>query len=203
MKEEKYAQDIQEIRDIMDRSSQFSSLSGFSGVLIGIVAIFGAYYINQSLFAHHDFLTFERSELSGGEMTHLLLVSVAVILISTVLGVVFTNREAKRNNEKPWSYQSRRVLYNLLIPLVSGGFVLLILLNQGLIGLLPPLSLIFYGLALINGGKYSIPGIRILGIAEVVLGLLALYFIQYGLIFWVIGFGVCHIVNGIYMQFSK
>jgi hypothetical protein len=203
MKEERYAQDIKEIREIMDRSSRFSSLSGFSGVLIGIVAIFGAYYLNQTLFAHHYFLSYERSQLTDSEMTHLLLVAVTVIIVSAILGIVFTNREAKRNNEKPWSFQSRRVISNLMIPLVTGGIVCLILLQNGLIGLLLPLSLIFYGLALVNVSKYTISGIRILGMTELVLGVLALYFIEYGLIFWSLGFGVCHIINGIYMQLKR
>jgi hypothetical protein len=92
------------------------------------------------------------------------------------------------------------MLINLSIPLVAGGLVCLILLNKGYISLLAPLTLVFYGLALVNASKYTLSEIRSLGIIEIALGLLALFFIGFGLIFWSLGFGILHIIYGIVMQ---
>ena len=39
-----------------------------------------------------------------------------------------------------------------------------------------------------------------LGLCEITLGLLSLYYIGYGLAFWVLGFGVLHIAYGLYMH---
>jgi hypothetical protein len=63
-----------------------------------------------------------------------------------------------------------------------------------------PLTLIFYGLALVNASKYTLSEIRSLGIIEIVLGLMGAQFIGYGLLFWGIGFGVMHIVYGMIMH---
>jgi hypothetical protein len=76
----------------------------------------------------------------------------------------------------------------------------LILLLKGFIGLMAPLTLIFYGLALVNANKYTLNEIRSLGILQIVLGLLATGFIGFGLYFWALGFGVLHIVYGVYMH---
>ena len=78
----------------------------------------------------------------------------------------------------------------------------LVLLYHGIIGLVAPATLIFYGLALLNASKYTFNDIRYLGICEIVLGLLGSLFIGYGLIFWAIGFGVLHIIYGAVMYFK-
>jgi hypothetical protein len=62
-----------------------------------------------------------------------------------------------------------------------------------------PCMLIFYGLALVNASKYTQSDIFWLGLCELTLGLLAAVFVGYGLIFWGIGFGILHIVYGIWM----
>jgi len=69
-----------------------------------------------------------------------------------------------------------------------------------LIGMLPSITLIFYGLALVNGSKYTLPELRNLGIIQIVLGLLAFQFITYGLLFWALGFGVIQIIYGLAIQ---
>lgn len=98
-----------------------------------------------------------------------------------------------------WSATSRRLVWNTMIPLIIGGFVVLRLLNLGLAGLVAPSCLLFYGLALINGSKYTLTEIRWLGFSELILGIINLWMIGYGLILWAIGFGVLHIVYGVMM----
>jgi hypothetical protein len=61
------------------------------------------------------------------------------------------------------------------------------------------ITLIFYGLALVNASKYTIDEIHYLGITEIILGLAAAIFLYNGIIFWTIGFGVCHIIYGLIM----
>ena len=64
-----------------------------------------------------------------------------------------------------------------------------------------PATLIFYGLGLINASKYTYSEVEILGYIELVLGIVASYFMGMGLLFWMIGFGICHIVFGVIMYF--
>ena len=59
--------------------------------------------------------------------------------------------------------------------------------------------LIFYGLTLVNASKYTFDDIKYLGFIEIGLGLVATLYLGYGLFFWAIGFGVLHIIYGIFM----
>lgn len=76
-----------------------------------------------------------------------------------------------------------------------------VLFSHGLIALIAPTTLIFYGLALVNAGRFSLEEISYLGLSEIALGLLSFMMLGYGLIFWAVGFGVLHIVYGILMYY--
>jgi len=77
----------------------------------------------------------------------------------------------------------------------------LLLFSHGLIGLIAPTTLVFYGLALVNAGRFSLEEISFLGLSEIALGLLSFMMLGYGLIFWAVGFGILHIVYGILMYY--
>ena len=199
---EKYLEDLQEIKAIMDRSSRVISLSGYSGVATGIIAIAGAWA------AHYFVLgTYELSSLSPVEPTFndiliLLLIAFLTLATATFTAIYLTRKKNRREQESTWRLQSKRLLSALLIPLVSGGLLCLIFLFNGFLSILPGLTLMFYGLALVNAGKFTQTEIRGLGIAEIVAGLLAIVFINYGLLFWTLGFGILHIVYGIMVQWK-
>ena len=63
-------------------------------------------------------------------------------------------------------------------------------------GLVAPATLIFYGLGLISASKYSYNELELLGYLELILGTIASYYMGSGLLFWMIGFGIGHIVLG-------
>jgi general stress protein CsbA len=91
------------------------------------------------------------------------------------------------------------MLVNLFVPLAAGGIFCIILVYHHIIYLVAPATLLFYGLGLINASKYTFREIKYLGLTEIILGLVASVFIGYGLIFWAFGFGILHIVYGIFM----
>ena len=91
----------------------------------------------------------------------------------------------------------RKLLVNFLIPLVTGGLFCFALLKQEYYGLTSSVMLIFYGLALISSSHFSYPALRYLGYAELVLGLIDCFMVNYALLTWFLGFGVFHIVFGI------
>lgn len=201
MKEqEKYLEDIKEIKDIMNRSSRFISLSGLSGVSAGIIALLGAYLAYQTVYASQDNLGYRKIALTEENLTMLLGIVILVLVLSIASSAFFTVIKAKRVNQKLWDAPTKLLITNLLIPLVTGGILCLILLLNGYLGLVAPLTLIFYGLALVNASKFTLHDIRSLGILEIALGLIATHFIGFGLLFWAIGFGLLHIIYGIIMH---
>ena len=200
MNELKYIDDLKDIKDIMNRSSRFISLSGLSGVSAGIFALLGAYIAYQTVYAKQDYLGYERAILTIENLTTLLIIALLTIALSIGAGIFFTSQQAKKNKEKLWDLQTKRLLINLLIPLATGGILCLMLLFKGYIGIIAPLTLVFYGLALVNASKYTLTGIRGLGLVEIILGLIAFHFIGFGLLFWSLGFGLLHIIYGIAMH---
>jgi len=205
MTKEKYLEDLKDIKSIMERSSRFISLSGLSGVMAGLFALAGAYLAYQTVYQQQDYLSYRRADMTPDNIIQLLAIAIGVLVLSIGVGIIFTQRKAKKQGQKLWDSQSKRVVINMLIPLVAGGLVCLILLNNGFIGLITPLTLVFYGLALVNASKYTLSDIRSLGILEIALGLIGCQYVGFGLILWVTGFGILHIVYGIvmYVKYEK
>lgn len=207
-----HLESLKEIRSIMEKSSQFLSLSGLSGVFIGILALigsisiytykydffFGKYYsggvfLSEQILPAEEFKNF---------VIFATLTGIIVLLSAILLGIVFTARNARKRGLPLWSNSARRMLINLFIPLIAGGLFCVALLYHRLIYLIAPATLIFYGLALVNAGKYTIKDIRYLGVLEIFLGILATFFVGYGLILWAFGFGVLHIIYGLTMYWK-
>ena len=85
---------------------------------------------------------------------------------------------------------------------VVGGFFSFFLIYNQMYGLVAPATLIFYGLGLIAASRNSYDELEVLGYVELILGILASYFMGAGLLFWVIGFGLGHMFFGSYLHFK-
>ena len=200
MEKEKYLDDLSEIRKIMSHSARFLSLSGLSGVSTGLIALAGAFLAKQLVFSRGNYLLGEPVVISGDLLRDLVLIASGTLLLSVVSALWFTIRKSRRENQRVWDAQAGRLLVNLLIPLITGGIVCVILLRMGYVGFLPAMTLLFYGLALVNGSHYTLSHIRYLGLAEILLGLLALIFIGQSLYIWMLGFGLFQMVYGLLIQ---
>ncbi|MBO6517654.1 MAG: hypothetical protein JJ975_14000 [Bacteroidia bacterium] len=202
MKNEDHFEHLAEIRSLMERSSRFISLSGLSGILAGTYALIGAFIARKYIKNSEKYLEFIQGyhgQYDGegfDDFLFFILLGLAVMALSLITGVLLTARRAKKNDQKMLDRSAIRLLVNLGIPLVAGGLFCASLLSHGYVGLIAPATLIFYGLALINGGKYTLDSIRHLGIAEVIIGLIAAIDLGNGLFYWAIGFGILHIVYG-------
>ncbi|AUS05867.1 hypothetical protein [Pseudotamlana carrageenivorans] len=198
MESKDYLKNINEIKDLMNKSSRFISLSGLSGIMAGIYALIGgaiAYWLVDN--SGSDYLI-----LDGRIFTLAMLDLFLIAFLSIITGIYLTTKKAKRNGAKIWDTTSKRLIINFIIPLLAGGFYILIILGQGKYGHTGALMLIFYGLALINASKYSFGNIRYLGYTEIILGLIAALLPGYGFWLWILGFGVAHIIYGTWMHFK-
>lgn len=200
--EQEYINDLKEIRSMMERSTRFLSLTGWSGIMAGFYAIIGALVAYTLYYETHEKLiynTLDAAEMTGNALQFFLLAAV-ILVLAIGTAIVLSWKKSNKTGERLWNAAARRLAINLLIPLVSGGVFILILFSKGLFGLIAPVSLIFYGLALVNASKFTFEEVKYFGIIEIVLGLVSAYFIGYGLLFWAIGFGLLHIVYGVYMH---
>ncbi|WP_417355248.1 hypothetical protein [Flavobacterium sp.] len=191
---ENYIKDIQDIKKMMDRSSQFLSLSGISGIMAGIYALAGAYLV------HH--VAEEQYTLESLTFKYMLLIAASVLILSVSTALLLTLKKARKSGDMIWSSTSKRLLANFMIPLCTGGVFALLLIKNHYYGLIAPITLIFYGLSCVNASKYTLRDVRYLGLTMIIIGLFATWFMGYGLEFWALGFGGCHIVYGTVMHFK-
>ena len=199
-------EDLQTIREIMERSSKFLSLSGLSGISAGVCALAGAaigwFVILDSGHSQYIETLCNADRLSTSGIRFNLALDAIIVLGFAVLGAFyFSQRRAKKSGLKFWTYTTSHLIVHLMIPLVAGGAFILILMLQNNIGLIPSVMLIFYGLALVNAGKFTFGEIHYLGLTEIGIGILAGLFTGYGLALWAIGFGLMHIVYGAVMYY--
>ena len=195
-------QQLSEIRSLMESSTRFVSLSGLSGVAAGAVALAGAAWTYTYLRSENILRELLPRQVFMASMEqYYTLVGMALVILLAAVGsaAFFTVRNTRRQGKSVWTRASQRMLINLMIPLVAGALFCLQLAWYGFSGMVPGATLIFYGLALLNAGKYTLREIRLLGISEVVLGLVAIWVLQYSILFWALGFGVLHIVYGLIM----
>ncbi len=208
-KQENHLDQLTEIREMMARSSKFISLSGFSGIWVGSVALAGMavifYYFPDYFYMRymHNSIAYPDYMLCGSELLAFLrfvVVDASLVLFFAVAGaIIFTYNKSKKQGKSLWDDTAKRFMVSLMVPLAAGGLFILISFYHGLYVIAGPLTLIFYGLALFNAGRYSLIEIRYLGLLEIALGLLAAIFVGYTAIFWGIGFGILHIVYGVVM----
>lgn len=202
MENNKYLNDIAEIKNMMNKSSRFISLSGLSGVLAGVYAIIGASLAYGILYDSAAFGTTERLLVNGGDAVRLFGIAAIVVVFSLATAISLSAKTAKSQGETVWDASSKRLVVNFAIPLLTGGFLILFLIEKEMWSLVAPLTLVFYGLACVNASKYTLGDVRYLGITQIVLGLLCTWFTEYGLLFWTLGFGFGNIFYGALMYFK-
>lgn len=199
-----HLEDIKIIKKIMEESSRFLSLSGLSGISAGIFAIAGA--IAAKLIMPDSVVTGEGYTESflaapeGARIIKLLMIDAGIVLILALASAFFFSwRKAKKDGKSIWTPVTRRMFLNLAIPLAAGGFFVIITLGRVPGSVSASATLIFYGLALINGGKFTLGEIYWLGVVEVITGLVCLLLPDYALLLWAVGFGALHIIYGLFM----
>jgi hypothetical protein len=202
--EQDYIRDITEMRSMMERSSKFLSLSGLSAIILGVYALAGA-------FIAYRFFSFNPDQIAYGntasgsvpaDFLRVIFLAMGILVLALATVVFFSYKKARKSGEKAWNPTARRLIVNMAVPLVAGGILILILVAKGLFGLMAPCSLIFYGLAMYNSGKFTYEEVRSLGLIEIGLGLAGCYFTEHGLLLWAIGFGVMNIAYGIYLYYK-
>jgi hypothetical protein len=201
MKEKQdYIQDIAEIRSMMEKSSKFLSLSGWAGIMAGVYALSGACIAYLVFSFYPNEIAYSNIETAFPNLLEVIFLAIVILFLAMATAIILSSKRADKRGEKLWNTTARQLLIHMAIPLVAGGLLALIFIAKGLIGLLIPCTLLFYGLALYNAGKFTYSEIKMLGLIQIGLGLTSAYFVEYGLVLWALGFGVIHIIYGIYMH---
>jgi len=166
---------------------------GLAGAAIARYVVFKDYYAEYGERGHFEGKDFQALKLQ------LIVLATGVFAAAFFSAFYFTWRKSNQQGHSLWSAVTKRLFWNMAIPLVAGGLFILGMLQHDEWRFVAPSCLVFYGLALVNASKYTLTDIRYLGYCEIALGLINMQWIGFGLFLWAIGFGVLHIIYGIVM----
>src|SRR5512139_2658355 len=145
---------LQDIRKIMDRSSRFISLSGISGIAAGICALVGAWLARQKIADYNSNYSASDSCPSCLQ-SKLITIAAVVFAVAFASAVLLTLVKSRKDGVAIWGTVAKRLLWNTFIPMIAGGFLIWRMIDLKQYEFIPAAALIFYGLALINGSKYT------------------------------------------------
>ena len=195
-------EEIKNIRNLMERSTRYMTLSGMASILAGIYALIGAtaaYFLvyRQNFKYDTDFQPLDKYPFDP----RLVIISIALIVLILAIStaVILTRRKAIKSGSSLWNRQAKRVIYQFSIPLITGGLFCMLLIWHNNIAMVASACLVFYGLAMLNASKFTFNETHQFGLSQIILGIFAGIFLKYGIIFWTLGFGICHIIFGIFI----
>jgi hypothetical protein len=187
---------LQDIKRMMERSSRFISLSGWSGISAGVCALIGAGFVQKSIQHYYNVDYLQNTAQPLMLKMELLLIAIFTFSAALILAMFFTYLKKQEGRGSHLGVRSHAGCYGIPCPMVVGGFFIWRLVDLKQYELLAPAALIFYGLALVNGSKYTMGEVRWLGYGEIILGIMNLWILHEEILFWSLGFGILHIIYG-------
>lgn len=176
---QKAQEDLAYIRQTMEEASTFTAVSGWGLTAVGLIGLFAAW------------LAWFRQE------PYSLAIWIPTAAVSVLVAGV-ANVQKARNLEVPlWSGSLRKMAWVMTPALVAGALLTFALASQEVGTLLPGTWLLLYGAGVIAGGTFSVRAIRWMGLAQLLLGALALLSPEQGILFLALGFGGLHIGFGL------
>ena len=196
---------IQEMRNMMDQATRFKLISGLSGLIAGILSLLSLYVI----YIMSGISPFEVEALErvwrGSNPILISCIFISLFVACMGLGLYMSRRNARQAGKNAWDGSAKRLVFSLLIPVLTGGVFSMLLIQLGLVSLFAPVTLLFYGMGLLSASKFTLDAVRTVGLIFIGLGLLATGILSYGLLIWALGFGLVHIVYGfiIYVKYER
>lgn len=168
------------IRETMERAGSFTAVSGWGQVVIGVVAVAAAWI------AHRQ-----------GTPERWLATWTAAALLSVAVGVGSTGWKARAARVPLRSGPGRKFVLSLFPPLLAGAVLTAVLFRAGMVGMLPGMWLLLFGVGVVTAGAYSVRAVPVMGVCFMLLGSGAFFApAAWGDACMATGFGGLHMVFG-------
>lgn len=172
---------LQYIRETMERSSAFTAVPGWGGCLMGVTALVGAVFANQTPNAREWMKTW-----------------LIVAVVAFIIGAWAIDRKSRATKLALLSGPGRKFALGMAPPIIAGGLISIALWRLNLWGLMPSAWLLLYGTGVVTGGMFSVPIVPVMGLCFMGLGAISFFAPSaWGDYFMGAGFGVLHIIFGI------
>jgi hypothetical protein len=173
-------ENLQYIRETIERASAFTAVSGLGGIAMGLTAIAAAVIASRQ-----------------NDPDAWLAVWLTEAVCAIAIGAVTVAGKAQRTGISLVSAPARKFALAFAPPLAAAGLLTAALWKADVVGLLPGLWLLMYGVAVTGAGAFSVRVIPAMGCAFLLLGAAALFSTPPWTDIWLaVGFGGLHIVFG-------
>jgi len=195
---------MREIQRIMETATLFTLLPGTAAIVGGLLVLLGcgaSYGLLHSL----NFADIMQLPMPGRITLCLLWSTIAIV--SVIVNVLYTARLAARQRIAINPRPAQVAMFSLTPCVVVAAVLTLQFLMDGEpreIRYIAPLWMLLYGTGIYTAGLFSVRAPRLLGLAFLLLGILALFaFPDYGVISVGLSFGLLHIVFGTYILMKQ
>ncbi len=193
---------MEEIQRIMERATLWTLLPGMAAVVGGILVLIGC-GVSYGMIRSVDFAAM--LEMPIGQQAVFCVMWFVIGVTGVLLETVLTARAAKQQGMSPTVRSARVATFSITPPVL----VAMVLTVKFLIPAQPqpeeiqyivPVWMMLYGTGVYTAGLFSIRAPRVLGLAFIAFGIVALMALQqYGVITAALSFGLFHIVFGFYI----
>lgn len=197
---------MREIQRIMERATLFTLLPGTPAVLGGLMVLAGC-GVSYAMFRSLDFADLLGMSLAA--QGAFCVMWFAIGMVGILMEVILTSRAAKKQGLAPADRPMRVAAFSLTPSVV----VAMVLTFKFLIPVQPkpeeiqyivPVWMMLYGTGVYTAGLFSVRAPRVLGMAFIALGTVALLvFPQYGVVSAALSFGLLHILFGLYIIWKQ
>ena len=146
------------IRRTMEEATAFTAVPGWGGVAMGVTAL-AASFLAQ----------LQTSTLNW------LAVWMFEGFVAVLIGAITMRSKARRGGTDMLSGSAKKFLFCFAPPLIAAALLTVPLYRAGLIGVIPGMWLLLYGVGVITGGAFSVPIVPVMGAFFMAEGAAALF----------------------------
>jgi hypothetical protein len=168
------------IRETMERAGSFTAVSGWGLAVIGVAAVLAAWLASRQ----------QSPELW-------LATWMAAALVCLLIGLLTSATKARHAKVSLLTGPGRKFILSLAPPMGAGAVLTAVLFRAGLVGVLPGMWLLLFGVGIIAAGSFSVRAVPVMGMCFMAVGVAALASPgAWGDVYMAAGFGGLHMVFG-------
>jgi hypothetical protein len=186
---------MREVQRIMERTTLYTLLPGAAAVIGGVLVLLGC-AVSYAMIRSVDF----RDVICQSIQTQWVFCFMwtAIGVGAFAIEVVLTTRAARRQGLSPTARPARFAAFSLSPSVFVAAILTVKLMIDMQVIYVVPVWMMCYGTGVYTAGLFSVRLPRLLGIAFILLGAIALLcFPDYGLVFAALSFGLLHIAFGL------
>jgi hypothetical protein len=146
------------IRETMEAAATFTAVSGWGTVLIGLTALIAA-----------------GIAAATQSTVRWVFIWMCEAVISVGISVYTMSLKARAAGLPLWSEPARKIVFSFGPPMLVGALLTLVCFEHALLGLLPGVWMLLYGVGVVAAGTFSVRIVPVMGLAFMVVGTVALF----------------------------